>query len=72
MRARLDVARAWQATHERPSFYAGVAKGAQVAAWKQAARAELAALKVFVHFCTGALIHKPCFLGGRGGRAASF
>ena len=23
MRARLDVARAWQAKHDRPSFYAG-------------------------------------------------
>ena len=42
MRARLDVVRAWQASHERPYFYAGPRKGAEVAAWKQAARAELA------------------------------
>ena len=41
MRARLDVARAWQTAHERPYFYAGPRKGAEVASWKQAARAEL-------------------------------
>ena len=43
MRIRLPVAQAWQAAHERPFFYAGPAKGALVAAWKQSARAELAA-----------------------------
>ena len=41
MRIRLPVAQAWQAAHDRPYFYAGPAKGATVAAWKQAARAEL-------------------------------
>ena len=43
MRARLDVARIWQSANERPYFYVGPRKGAEVAAWKQAARAELAA-----------------------------
>ena len=43
MRVRLTVAQAWQTAHERPYFYAGPAKGADVAAWKQAARAELGA-----------------------------
>jgi hypothetical protein len=42
MRARLDVVRAWQNKHERVYFYAGPGKGAKVASWKQAARAELA------------------------------
>ena len=39
----MPVARAWQSAHERPFFFAGTAKGADVATWKQAARAELAA-----------------------------
>ena len=43
MRLRLPVAQAWQSSHERPYFYAGPAKGAAVAAWKQAAHAELGA-----------------------------
>ena len=43
MRMRLDVVRAWQAINERPYFYAGPLKGATVASWKQAARAEWAA-----------------------------
>eukprot|EP00973_Karenia_brevis_P068297 9501627-Karenia_brevis.AAC.1 len=43
MRARLDVARAWQLAYERPYFYAGPGKGAVPAAWKQAAWAEVAA-----------------------------
>ena len=42
MRARRDVARQWERTTARPYLYAGEAKGATVAAWKQAARAELA------------------------------
>jgi hypothetical protein len=42
MRIRLPVAQAWQLSHERPYFYAGPAMGATVAAWRQAARAELA------------------------------
>ena len=41
MRVRLPVAQAWQAANERAYFYAGPMKGAQVAAWKQAARAEM-------------------------------
>ena len=40
MRARRDVATHWERTHDRPYLYAGPAKGADVAAWKQAARAE--------------------------------
>ena len=41
MRVRLDVARTWQTENDREYFYAGPSKGATVAAWKQAARAEL-------------------------------
>ena len=40
MRARRDVATHWERTHDRPCFYVGAAKCADVAAWKQAARAE--------------------------------
>jgi len=40
MRARRDVATSWERQHDRPFIYAGPAKGADVAAWKQAARAE--------------------------------
>ena len=40
MRARRDVATSWERQHDRPFLYAGPAKGADVAAWKQAARAE--------------------------------
>ena len=43
MRLRLPVAQAWQAMNDRPYFFAGEAKGADVAAWKQAARAECSA-----------------------------
>ena len=39
MRARLSVAREWQKQNERSYFYAGAKKGADVASWKQAARA---------------------------------
>ena len=42
MKVRRDVACEWERLHERPYLYAGVGKGANVAAWKQAARAELA------------------------------
>ena len=45
MRARLSEAQNWQANHDHPFFYAGPAKCARVAAWKQAARAELAACR---------------------------
>ena len=44
MKVHLDVVRAWQASYDRPFFYAGPRKGAQVASWKQAARAELASV----------------------------
>ena len=43
MKLRLPVAQAWQSQHDRPYFFAGEAKGADVAAWKQAARAECSA-----------------------------
>lgn len=43
MRARRDVAQVWERRNARGYLYAGAAKGATVAAWKQAARAELAA-----------------------------
>ncbi len=42
MRLRREVAREWERIHDRSYLYAGVGKGADVAAWKQAARAELA------------------------------
>ena len=42
-RVRLAIAQTWQREHERPYFFAGAGKGSTVAAWKQAARAELAA-----------------------------
>ena len=42
MRIRLEVAKERQLANERKYFYAGPLKGANVAAWKQAARAELA------------------------------
>ena len=40
MRARLDIALIWVAANERPYFYAGPCKGADVAAWKQGLFAE--------------------------------
>ncbi len=42
MRVRRAVAREWERMHGRDYLFAGVGKGANVAAWKQAARAELA------------------------------
>ena len=42
MRARHDVIRDWERANDRDYLYAGPSKGAQVATWKQAARAELA------------------------------
>ncbi len=44
MRARRDVATAWERANKRTYLYAGEAMGAHVAVWKQAARAELAAV----------------------------
>ena len=42
MKVRRDIATEWERLNERTYLYAGVGKGASVAAWKQAARAELA------------------------------
>ena len=42
MRSRRYIAQQWERANDRPYLYAGAAKGAEVAAWKQAARAELA------------------------------
>ena len=42
MRVRREVAKDWEAKQAREFLYAGAAKGSTVAAWKQAARAELA------------------------------
>ena len=44
MRARREATRLWEAANERSYIYAGAAKGAHIAAWKQAARAEMASL----------------------------
>lgn len=43
MKARREMAREWGRLHERSYLYAGVGKGATVAAWKPAACGELAA-----------------------------
>ncbi len=43
MRCRRDTIQNWEATMTRPYVYAGKGKGADVAVWKQAARAEAAA-----------------------------
>lgn len=42
MRSRRYIAQQWERANDRPYLYAGAAKGAEVAAWKQAVRAELA------------------------------
>ena len=42
MRARRSAAKHWEDAQARVYLYAGAAKGATVAAWKQAARAEFA------------------------------
>ena len=47
MRIRLQVAKEWQLANERDFFYAGPLKGANVVAWKQAGRAELASYSSF-------------------------
>ena len=43
MRTRRILAKQWEAKHKRPWLYAGKGKGANVAAWIQAATAERAA-----------------------------
>ena len=45
MKVRLADAMVWQTAFDRPWLYAGKGKGADVAAWKQAAKAELANAK---------------------------
>ena len=45
MRIRLADAVVWQSAYDRPWLYAGAGKGAEVAAWRQAARAEQAAAR---------------------------
>jgi len=45
MRVRLADAVIWQSLHERPWLYASAGKGADVAAWRQAARSEQAAAR---------------------------
>ena len=45
MKVRLADALVWQAAYDRPWLYAGKGKGADIVAWKQAARAELARAK---------------------------
>lgn len=42
MRVRRDVAKSWEASCDRPFLYASAGRGSTVAAWKQAARAEIA------------------------------
>ena len=43
MRARRDEAKQWEVKCDRPFLYAGSGRGSTVAAWKQAARTEVAA-----------------------------
>ena len=43
MRARRNATQAWERRNRRCCLYAGEGKGAQVAAWQQAARGEAAA-----------------------------
>ena len=45
MRARMPILQKWVQQHERPYFYGGPARGADVAAWRQAYLAELAKAK---------------------------
>ena len=42
MRARSIYAPQWEIANSSPYLYAGAGKGAEVAVWKQSARAELA------------------------------
>ena len=43
MRARRDEAKQWEISCDRDFLYVGTGRGSTVAAWKQAARAEIAA-----------------------------
>ena len=49
MRARVCVARAWEATNALPSLFGGAEMGAQKAAWQAAFMAEAAALSTDEH-----------------------
>ena len=42
MRARRNLAHAWEAANPRPYLYAGVGAGADIAAWRHSCRAEVA------------------------------
>ena len=44
MKARQRIAEQWESANEKGYLYAGPSKGADVAAWKQSARAEHASL----------------------------
>ena len=46
-RASKEVSMLWERTNQHPFLYAGKGMGADIAAWKQAARAELAATAQF-------------------------
>ena len=61
MRMRLDVVRVWQSQHERPFFYAGPRKGAEVASWKQAATSELAMASHKLSYASVLLDMIKCF-----------
>ncbi len=50
MKMRRAVAEEWERCNARPYLYAGTGKGADVAAWKQAARAELAQALPYVDY----------------------
>ena len=53
-RTRRSLAAAWEAANARDYLYGGVGKGAEIAAWKQAVRAELAA-RSCLHYGQGLL-----------------
>ena len=56
---RLPVVQVWQAAYDKPYFFAG--KGADVAAWRQAARAEMARACKNVSFVALLLDMVKCF-----------
>ena len=50
MKARRLAVAEWEQNNERCNLYAGPGKGADIAAWKQAARAEVAAVSDGTHY----------------------
>ena len=50
MRARVCVARAWEAAHALPCLFGGAGMGAQRASWEAAFAAEMAGLSKIAHF----------------------